>query len=96
MLDVIETDTFKAWVKGLKDSKAKAAIGARLIRLRHGLFGDVKPVGEGVSELRINQGPGYRIYFTERKSKLIILLSGGDKSSQDRDIQKAKAMAGSL
>ncbi|HKT27748.1 type II toxin-antitoxin system RelE/ParE family toxin [Dyella sp.] len=93
MMELIETDTFKKWRKGLKDARAEAAIAARLARLIHGLPGDVKPVGEGVSELRIHHGPGYRVYFKRSGNLIIILLCGGDKSSQDNDIIVARKLA---
>ena len=93
MLEIIEDSKFASWFALLKDSQAKARIAGRIQRLAHGLAGDVEPVGEGVSELRIHQGPGYRVYFCMHGSKLIVLLCGGDKSSQARDIMAAKALA---
>ncbi len=93
MVEVRETEAFKAWRKALKDPRAQKQIVARLTRLTYGLMGDVKPVGEGVSELRIHVGPGYRIYIVERQQVLIIVLTGGDKASQAQDIEKAKALA---
>lgn len=96
MIDVIATDTFKEWRQGLRDQKAGAIIDARIIRVRAGLLGDVKSVGDGVSELRVDHGPGYRVYFTRRGGQLIILLCGGDKSSQARDIKAAQGMAATL
>ncbi|WP_104720673.1 type II toxin-antitoxin system RelE/ParE family toxin [Pseudomonas syringae group genomosp. 3] len=77
----------------LKDQKAKAAIAARIFRVANGLMGDVSPVGQGVSELRIHVGPGYRVYYQQRGDELILLLCGGDKSSQSRDIETAKKLA---
>ncbi|GGA52282.1 type II toxin-antitoxin system RelE/ParE family toxin [Dyella nitratireducens] len=93
MMELIETDTFKKWRKGLKDVRAEAVIAVRLARLVNGLPGDVKPVGEGVGELRIHYGPGYRVYFKRIDSAIIVLLCGGDKSTQDKDITLAKKLA---
>lgn len=88
-----QTETYRRWERKLKDQKARAAIAARIFRLANGLAGDVSPVGGGVSELRIHYGPGYRIYFQRRGDEIIILLCGGDKGSQDRDIRTAKQLA---
>lgn len=88
-----KTDSFLNWIDGLRDLRAKAIIMKRLDRAIAGNLGDVKWVGEGVSELRIDFGPGYRIYFVELGSIMIILLCGGDKSTQDRDVRRAKMMA---
>jgi putative addiction module killer protein len=96
MKSICETLVFSAWIDGLRDEFAKAKIHERIDRLAAGNAGDVKPIGEGVSELRISYGPGYRIYFVERRGILIILLCGGDKSTQDRDIKKAKALASNI
>jgi putative addiction module killer protein len=96
MIEVRQTRTFMEWRAGLRDSVARMRIGARIDRLSFGNFGDVKPVGDGVSELRLDFGPGYRIYFVQRGDVLVILLCGGDKSSQGRDIAKAKQMAQEL
>lgn len=93
MLEIVEDKKFTDWLAALRDSQAKARIGGRIQRLAHGLAGDVEPVGEGVSELRVHHGPGYRVYFVTRGDKLIVLLCGGDKSSQVRDIKAAKALA---
>lgn len=93
MIEVRQTEEFQAWVRSLGDGNARSRINARIVRLAGGLFGDVKPVGDGVSELRIDDGPGYRIYFAQRGRVLVILLWGGDKSSQRRDIARAKAQA---
>jgi putative addiction module killer protein len=93
MIEVRQSAVFREWVANLKDLRARARIGARIDRLSEGNVGDSKSVGDGVSELRIHYGPGYRVYFTRRGSILIILLCGGDKSSQDRDIRAAKALA---
>ena len=96
MVTIRRTAEFLAWVQRLRDGKAKARIAIRIERLERGLTGDVKPVGEGVSELRIDYGPGYRVYFVRRGEVVIILLCGGDKSTQARDISRAKALASDL
>ncbi len=96
MIEVLETEAFKTWFAALRDRSAKLAISARLTRLTRGLLGDLRPLGEGVSELRIHVGPGYRVYLVRRGDVLIVLLCGGDKSSQNRDIEKAKVIARSL
>ena len=93
MFDIKQTATYQKWERKLKDQRAKAAIAARIFRLANGLAGDVTPVGQGVSELRIHYGPGYRIYFQQHDSEIIILLCGGDKASQSRDIETAKRLA---
>lgn len=96
MMEVRKTEIFAKWFNGLKDRRARARIQARIDRLEMGHFGDVAPVGEGVSELRIFYGPGYRVYFVRRGAVLVILLSGGDKSSQTLDIIQAKQIAKQL
>jgi putative addiction module killer protein len=96
MYEIRTTDTFENWLKALKDRKAVLAIAKRLDRAMKGNLGDVEAVGDGVSEMRIFFGPGYRLYFTMQNGKLIVLLCGGDKSSQQRDIQKAKELARNL
>lgn len=93
MIEVRQTKTFRTWLDGLGDQRAAASIARRIIRLQAGLFGDCKPVGDGVSELRVDHGPGYRVYFVRRGRTLVILLCGGDKGTQDRDIRAAKVMA---
>ncbi|WIN10136.1 MULTISPECIES: type II toxin-antitoxin system RelE/ParE family toxin [Pseudomonas] len=93
MNTIKQTATFRTWESKLKDNRAKAAIAARILRVANGLMGDVSPVGQGVSELRIHYGPGYRVYFQQRGNELVILLCGGDKSSQARDIETAKTLA---
>lgn len=93
MLEVRQTSIFKNWLDNLSDDRAAERIAQRIVRLQAGLFGDAKPVGEGVSELRIDYGPGYRVYFLRRGKVLVILLCGGDKRTQDRDVRVAKAMA---
>ncbi|MFD1103700.1 type II toxin-antitoxin system RelE/ParE family toxin [Sphingobium olei] len=95
-METQQTPTFAKWFDGLKDTKAKSKIAARIARVQIGLMGDVKAVGGGVSELRIDFGPGYRVYFTKRGQQLIILLVGGDKGSQQRDIGRAKEMAAQI
>lgn len=94
MLNVRETDEFSEWLRGLRDARARAKILIRIDRLASGNPGDVAPVGEGISELRINYGPGYRIYYVQRGTRYILLLAGGDKSTQNRDIAAAKHLAG--
>ncbi len=96
MIEVRRTVEFLEWMGGVRDVRAKSAIAARIDRLANGNPGDVKPVGHGVSELRIRFGPGYRIYFLQRGTVLIVLLCGGDKSSQDADIARAHAIAKEL
>ena len=93
MIEIRKTDVFEKWFTALRDRQAIARINTRLRSVSLGNFGDVKPVGEGVSELRIDYGPGYRVYFVQHGSKLIILLAGGDKRSQQRDIEKAIELA---
>ena len=96
MSEVYKTPQFQSWLENLKDPRAYARIETRLFRLALGLLGDFKSVGNGVSELRIDYGPGYRVYFTRRGGKLFILLVGGDKSTQARDIRLAIELAESL
>jgi putative addiction module killer protein len=91
-----KSDEFDAWLVGLKDHVGKAQIALRLDRAAKGNFGDCEPVGEGVSEMRIHYGPGYRVYFTRRASVFYLLLLGGDKSTQKRDIKHAIEMARTL
>jgi len=90
------TDIFDRWYDGLRDRQGKARIAARLRRVELGNFGDVKPVGSGVSELRIDYGPGYRVYLTQRGLEVVILLAGGDKRTQSKDIEAAIEMAKQL
>jgi len=93
MHELKQTETFRKWRLQLKDERTRAVIASRLDRLAFGNSGDAKPVGEGISELRVDYGPGYRIYFQRRGSSFVILLCGGDKSTQSRDIQTAKRLA---
>lgn len=95
MIEVRRTDEFARWLKRLRDSDAKARINLRIRRISlTGNLGDFKPVGGGVGELRIDYGPGYRLYFARRGEEIILLLIGGDKSSQQRDIEKARELNG--
>lgn len=96
MYTVLRSDSFDKWLAGLKDAKGKARIVARIKSAELGNLGDVKPVGEGISEMRIHYGPGYRVYFTQRGKVVILLLVGGGKSSQKRDIERAKALSDTL
>jgi putative addiction module killer protein len=96
MVTIQQTDEFASWLRSLRDSVARARIAKRIVRLAAGNPGDVKPVGSGVSELRIDHGPGYRVYFVQRGAVLVILLCGGDKSTQSRDIERALSMASEL
>lgn len=96
MIEIRKTEHFANWLDNLRDIEAKARVLVRIERLASGNAGDVKPVGEGVSEMRINYGPGYRVYFIQRGSELIILLAGGDKNSQSRDIKTAIRLAQNL
>ena len=93
MFELLKSATFDRWLFGLKDRQAKARIEVRIRRLGLGNPGDVKPVGAGISELRIDHGPGYRVYFMRRGLMVIVLLCGGDKSTQESDIVQAKAIA---
>ena len=93
MFAILTTDVFDAWLRRLRDRRAAARILDRIVRAEAGNLGDVKPVGSGVSEMRITYGPGYRVYLIQRGSVLIVLLSGGDKSTQKADIAEAKRLA---
>ncbi len=96
MIEVRRTQAFEDFINGLRDAEARVKINARIFRLANGNAGDVAPVGEGISELRLHFGPGYRVYFKQRGKVLIILLCGGDKATQDKDIKRAKQLAEDL
>ena len=96
MLEVRQTTLYSEWFADLRDRTAKVRIDIRIRRLSLGNPGDVKPVGEGVSELRVDHGPGYRVYFIQKADVYIVLLAGGDKSSQEKDIRTAKTLAREL
>ena len=93
MVEIRETELFSTWLRALRDATAKAKVAARVRRLAFGNPGDVRPVGEGISELRIQYEPGYRVYYVQRGAILIVLLCGGDKATQARDIATAKKLA---
>jgi putative addiction module killer protein len=95
-MEVRKTAVFSEWMRGLRDHRVRARIAARVDRMAFGNAGDVAPVGEGISELRIHLGPGYRVYFVLRGKTLIMLLCGGDKSTQTKDIKIAKMLAANL
>ena len=96
MIEIRQTETYAKWFNSLRDRQARAHIDVRIRRLSLGNPGDVKPIGEGVSELRIDYGPGYRIYFVQKGETLLVLLAGGDKSTQHRDIKMALDLAQEL
>jgi len=96
MIEIRKTEIFAKWLDGLHDIRARARILVRIERLAAGNPGDVKPMGEGVSELRINYGPGYRVYYKKQGQKVVILLAGGDKSTQAKDIRTALRLARNL
>jgi putative addiction module killer protein len=93
VIEIRATETFSTWLRALRDDSARAKIAVRTQRLAFGNPGDVRPVGAGVSELRIDYGPGYRVYFVQLGTILIVLLCGGDKSTQDKDIKTALRLA---
>lgn len=93
MVEVVKSETFQTWIDGLRDVRARVRIHARIDRLALGNPGDVKPIGEGLSEMRIDHGPGYRVYYMQRGAVLVIVLCGGDKATQDADIAKARRIA---
>ena len=96
MLEIRQTAVYAEWFARLRDQNARARILIRIRRLSLGKPGDVRPVGQGISELRVNYGPGYRIYYVQRDRTIVVLLCGGDKSTQDRDIHTAKRLAEDL
>ncbi|MBV9561326.1 MAG: type II toxin-antitoxin system RelE/ParE family toxin [Bradyrhizobium sp.] len=96
MYTVERTEEFKTWLDGLADDRAFAKITARLLRLAAGNPGDVKPVGDGISEMRVDYGPGYRIYYKRTGKTLLLILCGGDKATQEKDINRAKELAAQL
>lgn len=96
MIEIRQTEVYAQWFDSVRDRQARVRIDARIRRLSLGNPGDVTPVGEGVSELRIDYGPGYRVYFVQRGDALVVLLAGGDKRTQDRDIRTALEMARAL
>lgn len=96
MPQIVQTEVFAQWFASLRDAKARAVINARLRRVELGNLGDCAPVGEGVSELRIHYGPGYWVYFARRDLEVVVLLAGGDKSSQSKDIKRAQELARNL
>lgn len=96
MFEILSTDEFDRWLSDLADERAKTKIASRVARLRLGNAGDVTPVGEGVSEMRVHHGPGYRVYYKQTGRMIILILCGGDKSSQSRDIKRAKEIAAGL
>ena len=96
MYEIRRTETFSKWLDRLRDARARVRVLSRLTRAEEGNLGDTKPVGESVSEMRIDYGPGYRVYFTKRRKAIIVLLIGGDKSSQEQDIKRAIQLARDL
>ena len=96
VIRVLQTATFRRWLRRLRDDRAVVRITSRLRRVTHGNLGDFRSVGDGVSEMRIQYGPGYRLYFTRRGTDVIVLLCGGDKGSQRRDIERARQIAAEL
>jgi putative addiction module killer protein len=92
-MKIRESSVYKKWIRNLRDERARYRINARIERLKQGNPGDIKPVGEGVSEMRIDYGPGYRVYYKDTGKEIIILLCGGDKATQDEDIKQAKKIA---
>ena len=93
MIEIRETEVYKKWFSTIKDRKTKAVIDVRIRRVSLGNFGDVEPVGKGVSELKIDYGPGFRVYFLNQRDIIVILLCGGEKSTQSKDIKKAQELA---
>ena len=93
VIEIRETQEFSTWLGSLRDARARTRVQVRILRLRYGNPGDVRPVGEGVSEMRIDYGPGYRVYFVKRGALMVILLAGGAKPTQDKDIKTALKLA---
>jgi putative addiction module killer protein len=93
MIEIIQSETFRKWLSRLRDHRAAALISARLFRLARGVAGDTAAIGDGVSELRVHFGPGYRIYFIQEARNLVVLLCGGDRGSPKRDIETAQQLA---
>jgi len=96
VIEILQTEEYSSWFERLRDRQARARILARIRRMSLGNPGDVEPVGEGVSEMKIDYGPGYRVYYKQRGKTLVVLLAGGDKKSQKRDIKKAQELAQEL
>ena len=96
VVEIRQTEVYARWFGRLRDRQARVRIDSRIRRMSLGNFGDVRPVGEGVSEIRIDYGPGYRVYYAQRGQALVVLLAGGDKDSQERDIQRALDLARGL
>ena len=96
MITIQQTETYAKWFSGLRDRVARARVDIRIRRLSLGNAGDAKPVGDGVSELRVDHGPGYRVYFIQHGEVVIVLLAGGNKSTQENDIRRAKSLAKDL
>lgn len=96
MVEIRQTEAFGAWMRGLRDTQGRAVIARRIERMALGNFGDHKSIGGGISELRVPFGPGYRVYYTLRGKELVVLLCGGDKGSQRRDIARARELAAQL
>jgi putative addiction module killer protein len=93
VIEVVQTEEFAEWLHRLQDQRVRARIAMRLRRAEHGNLGDVRPIGNGVLEMRVDYGAGYRVYFVSRGQQMIVFLCGGDNSSQDHDIERAKALA---
>ncbi|ECT8547616.1 type II toxin-antitoxin system RelE/ParE family toxin [Salmonella enterica] len=93
MKEIIRSETFSDWLSSLKDSRARSRVLARIDRMREDNFGDAEPIGDGLSEARIHYGPGYRVYFMQQGDVIVVLLCGGDKSSQTKDIKQARRIA---
>ena len=96
MVEVRKTDEFDRWIENLQDLRARAKILTRIQRLELGNAGDVRPVGDGISEMRIDYGPGYRVYYKQTGKEIVLLLCGGDKSTQNKDIKHAKELAAEI